>query len=284
MKSINNYISEALIKKDTKIKTPIINQLGYDESILNVEIKDMSHIKNVLLEYFEPYRNTHINILYTPKVINKKYLSCRSTKYECQDIVEIDFCRVGEGPIKKLYVALVGSKIYMQLYVKNLGTKNLFHECSIVGIYPINLHIEDNLLNWLNKIKDLTIKNKIGGEINLIKLFFGNINNIQEALITKDTKIKTHITKKDVREFLNKYLSKASSGHIKLLQKEESQWYNPSEIDQKIYELDSNKSPIKDLMEYTAKKLNITFDELWDICNHSSFVFRAIISNQNPQR
>jgi hypothetical protein len=178
MINLNNFINERLkLNNDSKIKQnePNLNELGYDESILDVEIKDMNHIKNVLLEYFEPYRNIHNNILYTPKVRNKKYLSYSSIKYECQNILEIDFCRVGKGPITKLYVALVGSKIYMQLCVKNFNTKNSFYECAIVGIGAISLHIGDNLLNWLNKIKDLTIKKKIGGEINLMELFFGNV-------------------------------------------------------------------------------------------------------------
>ena len=112
-----------------------------------------------------------------------------------------------------------------------------------------------------------------------------NSKKINEKLtLNKQTKATKSITKKQISEFVKNYLANASSGLIRLLQKEMDQWYLPSEIDKKIYELDSNKSPIKDLMEYTAKKLNITFDELWSICNNSSFLFRSIIQKQNPYK
>ncbi len=284
MKSINNYISEALIKKDTKIKTSIINQLGYNESLLNIDIKSMDHLKEVLSEYFKPYSKHNINILHIPKICRKKNLKYNQFTYFCQDIFVIEFCKIGEGPIKKLYIGQSDEGILMQICLKNFGTEGSFTEGVIIGRLKDKLDIGDNLLNWLNKLKNRAITHDAFVDRNLVKTFFGNVDNIQEALITKDTKLKTHITKKDIRDFLNEFLSKASSGLIKALQNEESQWYNPSEIDQKIYELDSTKSYIKDLMEYTAQKLNITFDELWDLCNHSSFVFRAIILKQNPQR
>ena len=116
-----------------------------------------------------------------------------------------------------------------------------------------------------------------------------SINNYLDEKLTLNSQTKLSeppepVTKTTIKDFVNNYLSNASIGHIKVLQKELSQWYVPSEIDKRMYEIDSSESYVKDLMEYTAKKLNITFEKLWEICNHSSFLFRSIISKQNPYR
>lgn len=174
MKTINKYLTERLkLNQDSKIKQSKINQLGYDESILDVNIKDFDHLKEVLKEYFEPYSKEGY-MLNIPKNSRKTQLSYNGYSIPVDKVFVIEFCRVGKGPIFKIFVGLSGTDIVMQKQVKNWNTKNSFNECGIVGKFD-TLKIGDNLLDWLNKIKKRTINKEPGREINLMETFFGRI-------------------------------------------------------------------------------------------------------------
>ena len=175
MKTINTYLIERLkLNQDSKIKQSKINQLGYDESILDVNIKDFDHLKEVLKEYFKPYSKEGY-MLNIPKTCRKTKLSYSGYNVSVDKVFVIEFCRAGKGPISKIFVGLSGTDIVMQKHVKNWNTKNSFNECGIVGKFD-TLKIGDNLLDWLNKTKKRTINKEPGREINLMETFFGKIN------------------------------------------------------------------------------------------------------------
>lgn len=179
MKSLIELINERLkLTKDSKIETAKLNQLGYDESILDVNIKDLNHLKEILKEYFKPYVQKDGYMLHIPKFCYKHRLAYNGFGYDCSDIFVINFCKISKGPIRKLYVGQTkygNGEIIMQIHKKNMMTKHSFVECKLVGKYD-KLNIGDNLLHWLDIVKEHTINNEVGNEINLMETFFGELN------------------------------------------------------------------------------------------------------------
>jgi len=98
---------------------------------------------------------------------------------------------------------------------------------------------------------------------------------------------KNNLTQEQIKEFVSDHLSdkkqKVTAGLIRSLQKEVS-LYCDDDIDSVVYNDEHNQSSVKDLMLFTAKHFNVTFEELWNICDKSSRLFREIIQKINPQK
>lgn len=162
MKTLSQYINEKL-KISNSVETT--EKEGYNIDYLNVDIKDINQLRDVLHKYFD---------IEPTKIISRegswKYFKGSHYSVSVSNRFSIKFMgRDGSTCVKELRVAKVPKGFVMQVRVRNY--KGIMEECDLAGTNSTELKVGDNLLTWINNIKDLTENKKAGRNINLMLTF-----------------------------------------------------------------------------------------------------------------
>lgn len=163
MKTLSEYINEKL-KISNSVETT--ENKGYNIDYLDVDIKDLNQLRDVLHKYFE----------IEPTKILKNEVSWKIFSGSRDGIIVRDRFLIkfmgkdGSTCVRELRVAKRNDGFLMQVRVRNYNGK--MEECDLAGYSNANkFNVGDNLLEWLNNIKDLTENTKLGRNINLMFTF-----------------------------------------------------------------------------------------------------------------
>ena len=178
MKTINNFILEKLtLNKQSKLSSNNNkNFKGYNESILDVCIKDLNHLKQVLYDYFESNNKTSFTIdnnCALPTKLTYKKFNRQVNNVNKGFMIKFypteshtnchKYLIVAQHTFKKGNSNVTG--IIMQMFVKSYTNK--WVSCDIIGSSK-SMEYNDNLLDWLIEKKENTIKHQLDGDINLM--------------------------------------------------------------------------------------------------------------------
>lgn len=162
MKTLSQFINEKL-KISNSVETT--ESKGYNIDYLNVDIKDINQLRNVLHKYFDIEPTKILS-----REVSWKYFSGSHYSVTVHDRFSIKFMgRDGSTCVRELRVAKLHKGFAMQVRVRNY--KGNMEECDLAGSNSTEFKVGDNLLAWLNNIKDLTENKKVGKNINLMLTF-----------------------------------------------------------------------------------------------------------------
>lgn len=163
MKTLSQYINEKLKISNSAETT---EKKGYNIDYLNVDIKDLNQLRDVLHKYFDIEPTKILN-----SEVSWKFFSGSRDGIIVRDRFLIKFMgRDGSTCTSELRVGKASKGFIMQVRVRNY--KGKMEECDLAGYYnTTKFNVGDNLLAWLNNIKDLTENKKPGRNINLMLTF-----------------------------------------------------------------------------------------------------------------
>ena len=179
--TLNHHVDEKLtLNNQSQLKSnDNKNFKGYNESILDVCIKDLNHLKQVLYDYFESNNKTSFTIdnnCALPSKLTYKKINRQVNNINKGFMINFYPTELYTNCYKYLIVAQHTFKkgnnnvtgIVMQMFVKSYTGK--WVSCDIVGSSK-PMEYKDNLLDWFIDKKENTIKHQLDGDINLMVLF-----------------------------------------------------------------------------------------------------------------